>query len=102
MSLLDTIISTLGYADDLGLLNYADEEGLKKASERITTIAIGSRVDADMKVSLPKTKVLHVQEQDPITENIVLIASSTDVGHVIVGMAVCRTGVFALAVVGAL
>ena len=68
VSLFDTIISTLGYADDLGLLNYADEEGLKKASERITAIAIGSRIDADMKVSLPKTKVLHVQEQDPITE----------------------------------
>ena len=31
-----------------------------------------------------------------------IIASSTNVGHVIVGMAVCRTGVFALAVVGAL
>ena len=68
VSLFGTIISTLGYADDLGLLNYADTEGLKKASERITAIAIGSRADADMKVSLPKTKVLHVQEQDPISE----------------------------------
>ena len=67
VSLLGTIISTLGYADDLGLLNYGDEKGLKKASERITAIAIGSRKDADMKVSLPKTKVLHVRDQDPIT-----------------------------------
>ena len=66
--LLDTIISTLGYADDLGLLNKGDADGIKKASERITAIAIGSKADADMKVSLPKTKVLHVREQDPITD----------------------------------
>jgi len=49
------------------LLNYGDEEGIRKASERITAIAIGSRADADMSVSLPKTKVLHVRKQDPIT-----------------------------------
>ena len=67
VSLLDTVISTLGYADDLGLLNYGDEQGIKKATERITAISVGSRVDADMKVSLPKTKVLHVREPDPIT-----------------------------------
>ena len=67
VSLLDTVISTLGYADDLGLLNYGDEQGIKKATERITAISMGSRIDADMKVSLPKTKVLHVREPDPIT-----------------------------------
>ena len=67
VSLMDTIISTLGYADDLGLLNYGDEQGIQKATERITAISIGSREDADMKVSLPKTKVLHVRRQDPIT-----------------------------------
>ena len=58
VSLLGTIISTLGYADDLGLLNYGDVEGLKKTSERIISIAIGSRTDTDMVVSLSKTKVL--------------------------------------------
>ena len=36
--LLDTIISTLGYADDLVLLNRGDDEGIKKATERITAI----------------------------------------------------------------
>ena len=65
---MNTIISTLGYADDLGLLNYGDEQGMKKATERITAISIGSRKDADMKVSLPKTKVLDVRQQDPISK----------------------------------
>ena len=61
------MITTLGYADGLGLTELGDDEGLTIMSKRTTAISEGSEADADMKVSIEKTKVLHVREQDPIS-----------------------------------
>ena len=60
--LAGVIIHTLGYADDAALLDFGDEEGIKRASLRVTSIAVGSTKDADMDISIAKTKVLHVRE----------------------------------------
>ena len=62
-----TIIHTLGYADDAALLDVGDEAGIARATDRITTIAAGSRASADMEISKSKTKVLHVRDQDKIS-----------------------------------
>ena len=67
VSLLGTILHTLGYADDAALLDLGDAAGIIKATERLTRIARGSSEDADMKIKIEKTKGLHVRRQDPIT-----------------------------------
>ena len=67
VSLGDTIIHILGYADDAALIDFGDSEGLKIAEERVSAIAKGSREDADMLISIPKTKVLHVRAQESVT-----------------------------------
>ena len=56
-------VSTLGYADDAALL---DNE-LATASKRVTAIAQGSRRDADMEISIPKTEVMHVCPQGKVS-----------------------------------
>ena len=56
INLGDTRIHTLGYADDAALLDY----DIGTASSRVTTISQGSRQDADMVISVPKTKGMHV------------------------------------------
>ena len=63
----DTMIHTLGYADDLTLVETADQEGILRSSRRVTQISVGSEMDADMHISRPKTKALHVQRQDPVS-----------------------------------
>ena len=67
VTLAETIIHTLGYADDAALVDAGDEEGILRASERVSAIAEGSRTDADMVISIPKTKVLHVRAQDAVS-----------------------------------
>lgn len=67
VTLGQTIIHTLGYADDAALVDDGDEDGLERASDRVTTIAAGSRKDADMNISISKTKALHVRDQDEIS-----------------------------------
>ena len=57
-----TLIHTLGYADDLALLELGNAIGLERLSRRLTKISVGSREDADMEISLKKTKAMHVQE----------------------------------------
>ena len=52
-------ISTLGYADDAALL----DRDIVTASARVTSIAQGSRTDADMVISIDKTEGMHVREQ---------------------------------------
>ena len=52
-------ISSLEYADDAGLL----DENVQDASERISSIAAGSREDAAMEISIPKTKALHIHKK---------------------------------------
>ena len=58
------IIHTLGYADDAALIDFGDEEGVRRASARVTSIEAGSKADADMVISIKKTKALHVREQE--------------------------------------
>ena len=62
-----TIIHTLGYADDVALIDGGDAQGVARASERVSAIAEGSEVDADMCINIDKTKVMHVRSQDQIT-----------------------------------
>ena len=49
-------ISSLEYADDAALL----DQNVQAASRRISSIAAGSRTDAAMEISIPKTKVMHI------------------------------------------
>ena len=63
----NTILHTLGYADDVGLIDHGDISGCRRATERVTRIAAGSRADADMEISISKTKVPHVRRQDSIS-----------------------------------
>ena len=60
-------VGTLGYADDVAFLERGNQEGITRLSERVTSIKVGSEKDADMKISIPKTKSLHVHKQDPVT-----------------------------------
>ena len=55
-------VHTLGYADDAALL----DDNIQTATTRVTKISAGSKRDADMKISIPKTEVMHVQEQGRI------------------------------------
>ena len=57
-------VSSLEYADDAGLL---DEDELA-ASTRVTAIAIGSRTDAAMEISKPKTKALHIHRRIKVSD----------------------------------
>ena len=55
----DVVVHTLGYADDAALL----DSDINTATERVTSIAKGSKKDADMEISISKTKAMHVAEQ---------------------------------------
>ena len=57
-------VSSLEYADDAGLV----DEDAANASARITAIAVGSRKDAAMEISKPKTKVLHIHARSNVSE----------------------------------
>ena len=62
-----TTVHTLGYADDAALLDVSPEV----ATERVTAIAAGSKTDADMEISVSKTKVMHIRRQEecsPVTD----------------------------------
>ena len=52
------VLHTLGYADDAALL----DGSTAKATERVTSISAGSKLDADMDISITKTEVMHVRE----------------------------------------
>ena len=67
VTLLQTIVNSLSYADDVVLAEYGDAAGIRRATKRLTSIAKGSRLDADMEVKLSKTKTLHCRAQDGIT-----------------------------------
>ena len=61
------IVHTLGYADDAALLDGTPEV----ATPRVTAIAQGSEEDADMVISVAKTKCMHVRRQEvcsPVTD----------------------------------
>ena len=67
-SMPPTCVFTLGYADDLALTDEGDETGTATATSRVTEISAGSREEADMKVKIVKTKILHVRPQDPVSD----------------------------------
>ena len=58
------IIHTLGYADDAALLDTTTVN----ASERVTSIAAGSKQDADMIINVAKTVCMHVRRQEKCSE----------------------------------
>ena len=49
----------LEYADDAGLL----DEDAQQASQRVTALSIGSKRDAAMVISIPKTKGMHIHKK---------------------------------------
>jgi len=56
-------ISSLEYADDAALI----DKDAESASVRTTSIAVGSRTDASMEISIPKTKAMHIHPQVKVT-----------------------------------
>ena len=60
--LFESLIHTLGYADDIALIEYGDSTGLERLSRRLSAISKGSKADADMQISLKKTKGMHIRE----------------------------------------
>ena len=56
-------ISFLGYADDAALL----DNRLETATTHVTTIARGSKQDADMHINTSKTEMMHVKEQGRVS-----------------------------------
>ena len=69
VSLGATIVHTLGYADDIAMVDGGCANGVLCSSARVTAITRGSKQDADiMSISIPKTKSIHVRAQDPISE----------------------------------
>ena len=67
LSFGQTVLFALGYADDAALIDYGDALGIARATERLSAIAKGSREDTGMTISIPKTDVIHVRAQEPIT-----------------------------------
>ena len=57
-------ISGLEYADDAALLDPDTEQ----ASRRLSSISSGSKKDAAMVISIPKTKVMHVHKKDRVSK----------------------------------
>ena len=55
------VMLTMSFSIDRG-----DTIGIQRATSRVTIIANGSRDDADMEISVSKTKVLHVRRQDSV------------------------------------
>ena len=67
VTLAESVVHTLAYADDIALANDGDNTGIVKLSERISSVSAGARNDGDMDVSIRKTKALHVRQQDEVT-----------------------------------
>ena len=61
------MVHTLAFADDAALTENGNHEGVLKSSKRVTDIVTGSRADADMEISIKKTKTMHVRAQDEVT-----------------------------------
>jgi hypothetical protein len=63
MGKLFKMLSDLLYADDDALI----DKDAQSAEERLNKLAVGARDDADMEISLPKTEVMHVKAQAPVS-----------------------------------
>ena len=57
-------ITSLEYADYAGLI----DTSVERASTRISAISSGSRNDASMTISIPKTKVMHIHKKVRVSE----------------------------------
>ena len=57
-------IFSLEYADDAGVVDV----NIQEASSRVTKIATGSRNDAAMEISIPKTKAMHIHKKVRVSE----------------------------------
>ena len=57
-------ISGLEYADDAALL----DPSIEQASKRLSAISYGSKNDAAMEISIPKTKVMYIHKKDRVTK----------------------------------
>ena len=64
VTLGDTHVATLDYADDAALL----DEDKDVATKRVSAIAKGSRSDADMHINIDKTEIMHVKEQGRVSK----------------------------------
>ena len=60
----EVTISKLEYADDAGLLDVNTDQ----ASVRLTAISTGSKEDAAMIISIPKTKAMHIHHAIKVSE----------------------------------
>ena len=47
---VNSVLHTLGYADDVGLIDVDNTEGCQRTSERVLRIVVGSRDDAGMDI----------------------------------------------------
>ena len=68
VSFAQVLLHTLGYADDVAIIEYGNETGVTRLSERVTAIAQGSKASADMDVNVSKTKSLHVRRQEAVSK----------------------------------
>ena len=55
VTLGQTIVHTLAFADDAAQVNEGNSEGIAKASRRVTDVSKGSKQDADMSINVEKT-----------------------------------------------
>ena len=56
---MEVMLHTLGYADDIALLEEGDAIGVNRLSERVTDISKGSKKEADMSI------FAHPKDHDP-------------------------------------
>ena len=66
VTLTNTVLHSLVYADDVALIDQGDSEGIQRATTRVSIIASGSRDDANMEIRVVKTKVLRVRRQETV------------------------------------
>ena len=74
----EVTITSLEYADDAGLVDV----NIQEASTRISSIAKGSREDAAMTISIPKTKVMHVHKKARVSATTEEEIASLDFKHI--------------------
>ena len=64
VSLIGTILHTLGHADDAAPADLGDAAGVIRATQRLSRITIGSLEDVDMQIKIEKTKGIHVRRTE--------------------------------------
>ena len=67
ISLADTMVHVLGYADDAVVMEDGTAVGIQKIEARVNAIDKGSKEEADMYLNADKTKVMHIRRQDEVS-----------------------------------